>query len=112
VWVLAPDGQFYLEVPYRTLAYPPISMWEHKAAVRRLRAAGRAQVDENALFAMVESMRAITDVAAAVTRKARRDTARRAAVPVRAVTEPQVLVCPPDDETGPAATPFEVIEQW
>lgn len=44
VWVLDPDGRFYLEVPYRTLAHPPISVWEHKAALARLRAAGRAQV--------------------------------------------------------------------
>ncbi|HEY6793773.1 MAG TPA: Mu transposase C-terminal domain-containing protein, partial [Kineosporiaceae bacterium] len=33
VWVLDPDGRFYLEVPYRTQAHPPISVWEHKAAL-------------------------------------------------------------------------------
>jgi putative transposase len=61
VWVLDPDGQFYLEVPYRTLAHPPISVWEHKAALARLRAESRAQVDEDALFRMVEQMRAIDE---------------------------------------------------
>ena len=112
VWVLDPDGRLYLEVGYRTLAYPPISMWEHQAALKRLRAAGRAQVDEDALFAMVEQMRAITDTAAASTRRARRDAARRAAVPARPAAEQGVLVCPPDEETGTDPAPFEVIEQW
>jgi putative transposase len=113
VWVLDLDGQFYLEVPYRTLSHPPISVWEHKAALARLRAEGRAQVDEDALFRMVEQMHAITDAAATTTRRARRDAARRAAVPPRPPAEP---VCVPPDEAGdeadePAA-PFDVIEQW
>ena len=34
---LDPDGDAYLEVPYRTLSRPPISVWEQTAAVARLR---------------------------------------------------------------------------
>ncbi|MFG1687499.1 Mu transposase C-terminal domain-containing protein [Nonomuraea sp. NPDC049269] len=82
VWVLDPDGHAYLPVPYRMLSRPPISVWEQRAAIARLRQDGRAQVDENALFAMVEQMRQITENAAAKTRRA-------------------TLV-----------RPFEVIEQW
>ena len=52
-------------------------MWEQKAAAARLRELGRVEVDETALFAMVEQMRQVTDAAAAATRKARRDRARR-----------------------------------
>jgi hypothetical protein len=44
IWVLDPDGGAYLEVPYRTLSRPPISAWEQKAAVARLRELGRAEV--------------------------------------------------------------------
>lgn len=72
IWALDPDGGVYLEVPYRTLSRPPISVWEQQAAMARLREQGRAEVDEQALFAMVEQMRQITDTAAATTRKARR----------------------------------------
>jgi putative transposase len=46
IWVLDPDGGAYLEVPYPVLSRPPISVWEHKAAVARLREQGRAEVDE------------------------------------------------------------------
>ena len=84
--------------------------WEQKAAVDCLRELGRADVDESALFAMVEHMRQITDAAAAATRRARRDRERRAATPARA--EPATLLPPEQDGTGAEARLFEVIEQW
>ncbi|WP_436847536.1 Mu transposase C-terminal domain-containing protein [Streptomyces aureus] len=114
IWVLDPDGTAYLEVPYRTLSRPPISAWENKAAVARLREAGRAEVDENALFGMVARMREITDTAAAATRWARRDPQRRADVPQRPGPSPQPPPPAPQeaDHEGSAAQPFEVIEQW
>jgi putative transposase len=114
IWALDPEGTAYLEVPYRTLSRPPISAWEQQAAVARLREQGRAEVDENALFAMVEQMREITDTAAATTRKARRDRERLSATARPRPAEP--VPCPPAPETsgdtGAVAAPFEVIEQW
>lgn len=121
VWVLDPEGFSYLEVPYRRLSRPPLSVWEHRAALERLRAEGRAQVDEDALFRMVETMRMITDTAQASTRKARRDAERRRE---RTTREPPGTVrlvppappdCPPHSTAtagGGPARPFEVIEQW
>lgn len=114
IWALDPEGTSYLEVPYRTLSRPPISLWEQRAAVARIRELGRGQVDENALFAMVEQMRQITEDAAVKTRKARRSLQRRTATPPR---RQAAAVLPPPMEggqgaAGPAATPFEEIEQW
>jgi putative transposase len=124
IWVLDPDGASYLEVPYRTLSHPPVSIWEHRAALERLRAEGRAQVDEDALFRMVATMRTITDTAQATTRKARRDAERRHERTTRPpagtprLVPPAPAECPPDstataeaDGAGPVR-PFEVIEQW
>lgn len=111
IWALDPDGGAYLEVPYRTLSRPPISVWEQQAALARLRELGRAEVDENALFAMVAQMRSITDTAAVTTRKARRERERRAAIPARPA--PSAEPPPPmADAAVEQATPFEVIEQW
>jgi putative transposase len=112
IWVLDPDGGAYLEVGYRTLSRPPISAWEHKAAVARLRELGRAEVDENALFAMVKQMREITGTAAAATRKARRDTERRSAMPARPGPAAPAPPPPPPGTADVEAEPFEVIEQW
>ena len=81
-----------------------------------MRTQGRAQVDEAALFRMVEQMRAITDAAAASTRKARRNATRRATVPARpAAALPDPPADPPataDAGAEEAADPFDVIEQW
>ncbi|MGW3661063.1 Mu transposase C-terminal domain-containing protein [Streptomyces sp. NPDC005151] len=115
IWALDPDQDAYVEVPYRTLSRPPISVWEQKAAVARLRELGRAEVDENALFAMVAQMREITEAAAASTRKARRDRQRRTEAPPgnRRPTPPPKPPAPPANQGGEAvARPFEVIEQW
>lgn len=111
IWVLDPDGGVYLEVPYRTLSRPPISVWEQQAAVARLREQGRAEVDEQALFAMVEQMRQITDAAAGATRKARRDRERRRTTPAQAALV-RTIGSPPTESGAVAARPFEVIEQW
>jgi putative transposase len=111
IWALDPDGTTYLEVGYRTLSRPPISLWEQQAAVARLREQGRSEVDEQALFTMVEQMRAITEQAAATTRRARRDRERRTAIPARPTAAPP-LPPPPADVVAVAAQPFEVIEQW
>lgn len=122
IWVLDPEGASYLPVPYRTMSHPAVSVWEHRVAVERLRAEGRAQVDEEALFRMVEQMRTITDTAGSTTRKARRDTERRsnagaAASQVKPAAAPPDDIPPAVDETGSASdagsvAPFEVIEQW
>ncbi len=112
IWVLDPGGDSYLEVPYRTVSRPPISVWEQKAAVHRLRDLGRAEVDENALFAMVEQMRQITDAAAATTRKARRDRERRSSTSARPGPSAAAPLPPAQAAYGAEAEPFEVIEQW
>ncbi|MGN2642438.1 Mu transposase C-terminal domain-containing protein [Nocardia takedensis] len=115
IWALHPETGEYLEVPYRTWSRPAITLWEQRAAVARLREQGRAEIDETALFAMVEQMRHITAEATATSRKARRNTERRTATPARkrAQTLPPAPPAPPPG-AGPAvvAAPFEVIEQW
>lgn len=123
IWVLDPEGGSYLTVPYRTQSHPAVSVWEHRAAMERLRAEGRAQVDEEALFRMIEQMRTITDTAKSTTRKARRDAERRNKARASAPRDKPAAAVPPDDTpadgagsataagAGPVA-PFEVIEQW
>jgi putative transposase len=112
IWALDPDGTTYVAVPYRVLSRPPISIWEQQAAIARLREQGRADVDEQALFATVAQMREITDTATATTRKARRDRERRTATPAAG---PVATAPPPPAITGVEASVarrFEVIEQW
>jgi putative transposase len=76
IYLLGPDGEYY-DLAYRDLRRPPISLWEHRAALKRLREEGRAQIDEEAIFRAVETMRTIADSASAATKSARRQRERR-----------------------------------
>ncbi|WP_446443401.1 Mu transposase C-terminal domain-containing protein [Pseudocitrobacter faecalis] len=45
IWVLEPEGQHYLEIHYRTLSHPAVTLWEQRRAGQiasaRARAGGR-----------------------------------------------------------------------
>ena len=87
-----------------------MTLWEHRQAVRRLRERGRGQVDESALFQMIEKMREITHTARQDTLKARRGTERR-----RHLKATAVRVALPEIPTGEDdgnAQPFDQIEAW
>ena len=76
VYLLGPDGQYY-DLAYSDLGRPPISLWEHRLALKRLREDGKVQVDEEAIFRTIETMRGIADQASAATKTARRQRARQ-----------------------------------
>jgi putative transposase len=76
VFVRRTNGHF-IEARYRTLGHPPISLWERNAAVRKLNAKGRREVDETMIFTSVMEQRSIEDDARRLTAKSRRNRERR-----------------------------------
>jgi len=120
IWVLEPEGVHYAEVPYRTMANPSVSLWEHRHALARLHERGLAQVDEAALFRTIEQMREIAATASKTTKRMRRDADRRNAATTRRGGIPAPLLPPqaladqaPDTVSDAARVPrFDQIEQW
>ena len=116
IWVLEPEGQHYLEIPYRTLSHPAVTLWEQRQALAKLRQLGREQVDESALFRMIGQMREIVTTAQKATRKARRDADRRqhlkASVPPDKPVPPEADVADKQADNQPPAKPFDQIEEW
>lgn len=76
VYVELPDGD-HVRVPYADLRREPITLWEHRSAVRRLKDEGRRSVDEASIFAAIREQRAILDEARGQSREARRNVVRR-----------------------------------
>ncbi len=120
VWVLDPDDGSYVEVACSHQERPAISLHEHRLAVAHLRALGRAQVDEDAIFRAVQRQREIVQKAAEQTRSARRQAARTAdaarGVPVRTAPEPVASLGdaagpPGNAEAAYALDPYPV-ERW
>lgn len=62
---------------YRTVSHPAVTLWEHRQALARLRQQGHDQVNEEALFRMIDQMREITATAQRATNRSRRDLHRR-----------------------------------
>jgi len=120
VFVLAPDGHYY-DLHYRDLRRPPITLWEHRLALKRLREEGRMNVDESAIFRTIETMRAITDEAVVASKTARRQRERRLRVIQGGrrdpVLSPQDAVSAAADEPADQTTvqPWErmlPVEEW
>ncbi|EFE0815292.1 TPA: transposase [Citrobacter freundii] len=116
IWVLEPEGQHYLEIHYRTLSHPAVTLWEQRQALAKLRQLGREQVDESALFRMIGQMREIVTTAQKATRKARRDADRRqhlkTSEPPAKPIPPDVDMADPQADNQPPAKPFDQIEEW
>lgn len=75
VFVELPTGG-HVRVPYADLGHQPITLWEHREAIRRLRAEGRRGVDEHAIFAAVAEQRRVLLEAKSRSKAARRALAR------------------------------------
>jgi len=114
IYLLGPDGTYY-DLSYRDLRRPPISLWEHRLALKRLRDDGRAQVNETEIFRAIEAMRAIADEAILTSKTARRQRERRMRLveggraPAQLVDRLPVEEVEPslDDGRAPELFPFE-----
>ncbi len=102
----------YLEIPYRALSRPTITLWEHKLARKRLREQRRAAVDEVSLFAAIDEMREIERQAQTLTRTARRNRTRRPAQHAAAPGEHRTARAPASPVALVPVRPFEDIEPW
>jgi putative transposase len=77
IFVLDVENNCYIEVPYRMLSRPSITLCEHKLARKRLREQQRTIVDEESLFAAIDEMREIERKSETLTRTTRRNRTRR-----------------------------------
>jgi putative transposase len=75
VFVELPAGD-HVRVPYADISRLPITLWEHREAIQRLRAEGRRSVDEHAIFAAVTEQRRMLLEAQSRSKAARRALAR------------------------------------
>jgi putative transposase len=76
IYVLEPHSNRYLQVPYRTLSRPSITLWEHKRALSLLSDKGISKVDESLIFQAIEKMREAIKAASKKTKSARRQQAK------------------------------------
>ena len=76
IYVLHPLDSMYVEVPYRSIGNPAITLWEHKLAVKRVREEGRKTINEGEIIKVIEKMRIVSETAVSKSKAARRKVAR------------------------------------
>lgn len=77
IFLLDPKNNCYLEVPYRNIARPTISLWEYRHAKKLLKEKGISIVNEDRIFRAIDEMRTIAQQAASTSKKVRREEERR-----------------------------------
>ena len=76
IYVYLEKEKSYLEIPYRSLSHPAISLFEHRLVLKRLKAIGKEQVNEKNLFKAIDEMRHIVNSSVSKTKTIRRNRAR------------------------------------
>lgn len=109
VWVLDPPSNQYIELPYRSIGNPSVTLWEQRRAIAHLRTTGRAAVDETAIFRTIEKMRQIVDTAQKESKRTRRDNARRSHL---SQNEQVAKLVPPTNRQKRARAKRFEIEEW
>ena len=114
VFVRVADG--YLEGHPADRTRPPIALWEHRAALRALREAGRKAVDEDLIFSTILAQRALVDEASRTTKATRRDLARRPRLSEPRSSPAKVIEASPGREPlaadAPLVLPYFEVEEW
>ena len=76
VYVAGSDGRYH-PIPYADLTLPPITLWEQRAAMVKMRVDGDNAPAQAKMFEAVLDQRALVDQANAKTKAARRSVQRR-----------------------------------
>lgn len=117
IFVLTENG--IIEARPADLTRPAITLWEHRAARRTLREAGRRAVDEELIFRTIEAQRDLIDSAARQTKAIRRHQARRAHLDPRPMIDvtpapnaPEALPAPENKSNALKDHPGFYVEEW
>jgi putative transposase len=117
IFVLTEVG--VIEARPADLTRPAITYWEHRAARRALRDAGRRSVDEGLIFSTILAQRDLVDSAERQTKAIRRHQARRSHLNPRQIidvtpesTVPEVLFAPEGERSLLLSHPGFAVEEW
>jgi putative transposase len=108
----------YLEVGYADLRHPPVTLYEHRRALKTIRQGGQKSLTESQIFRTIEEQRDLISSAKRATLKTRRLTRNREVPVIEAfeqLTEPEYLVATGEGDGGvDYDSPVEAynVEQW
>lgn len=72
IYFFDPELEEYFEIPYRNTSLPPITLWEYKEVVRRLKGSGNKKINETIIFEAYKRLKEIENEAVAKTAATKR----------------------------------------
>lgn len=111
VFVQSPDGNYW-SVRYRDLSHPVITLWEHRAARKKLHEQGLQEFNERMLFDAIEAQRMIVEESARKTKTTRRRQQRSVdALQAHEPHKSSKTIEAPTTRNETPVLPYE-IEEW
>ncbi|MFI8615970.1 helix-turn-helix domain-containing protein [Acidovorax sp. NPDC077693] len=77
IWFYDDEARSYIELPFRIISRPAVSLWEVRASKRTLISEGRPSTNEALIFKTIDSMRQLVERESEVTKSARRTAQRK-----------------------------------
>ena len=113
VYFFDPDLNDYIVVPTRSLALPPVSLWEYREVRRRLVEEGRKSVNEHEIAEALHRMRMSAQDAVIKTKAARRAVARHKATNLasKVSASPKKLALTAEPALEPKEQPHTRVQQ-
>ena len=108
IYFYDPELKEYFPIPYRDKSQPPISIWEHREALKRAKETSQT-VNEESIFITYKSMRQIEESTAPLTKQARRKGRHKSVQPplLAALAKPKASDHPTDPQRN-----FDPFETW
>ena len=117
IYVLHPKESHYLEIPYKHMGRPSITLWEHRESLRRIRERKIFQYDESTIFKTISEMRKIVDIAKLETKNAKRKNVKNETIFAQMSTEKFNKIKKENVKVKEKVElkdikPFDEIEEW
>ena len=110
IYIRGSQSPTYIDVPYADIRYPPVSLFEIRAARALLRAQGQQRIAQYQIFQAIEAQRKVVDDARTKTREVRRSMSRRPAAGTSPVPESAAGEGGINWDQDPATYPVETWE--
>lgn len=78
IWLYDDSTKIYIEIPFRDLTRPAVSLWEVKSAKRQNRSDSLSATNEPLIFKTIDRMRKLVEEESELTKSARRQQERQA----------------------------------
>lgn len=112
IWMRTPGEREYIEIPYRDLTLPDMTLWEHRQAVKAVNEKNAGRANQKDVGREVLARREVIRKASSSTKRARRDEERLKHNSPLMGSQHSSDPAPPEQKSPEQLKPFELEVDW